>query len=64
MNLTPIRVLFYALSPVLTAIAPMLMGWGIAYENGVISIEVEALLITLGTALGASGGVFKIWGKK
>lgn len=65
MTATIIRVLFYVLSGILALGGAWLADWGVAYDagQGVLSIDVETAMTTLGAAVVASLAVFKRWGK-
>lgn len=62
-----IRLLVYIISTLLGSVPAVALGW-FSYEfvNGLIhiTISVEGAATALLTAIGISGGVFKIWGKK
>ena len=58
------RIALYVLSPLLTALVALLPGWGIGYADGVLSIDIAALVGTAAGTLGLSGFVFKKWGVK
>lgn len=62
-----IRLLVYIISTLLGSVPAVALGW-FSYEfvNGLIhiTISVEGAATALLTALGISGGVFKIWGTK
>jgi len=62
MNSVIVRVIFYVLSPILTALVTMLPGWGVAYADGVVSLHLETLIGAVVAALGVSGAVFARWG--
>lgn len=65
MAATIIRVIFYVLSGILALSAAWLAEWGVAYDiqQGVLSIDIETALTTLGAAVTASLLVFRKWGK-
>jgi hypothetical protein len=62
-----IRLLVYIISTLLGSVPAVALGW-FSYEfvNGLIhiTISVEGAATALLTAVGISGGVFKIWGTK
>lgn len=65
MATTLIRVIFYVLSGLLALGGAWLADWGVFYDPtaGVLSIDIEAALTTLGAAVVASLAVFKRWGR-
>lgn len=62
-----IRLLVYIISTLLGSVPAVALGW-FSYEfvNGLIhiTISVEGAATALLTAIGISGGVFKVWGTK
>jgi hypothetical protein len=62
MNSVIVRVVFYVLSPILTALVTMLPGWGVAYADGMVTVHLETLIGAVVAALGISGAVFAKWG--
>lgn len=59
-----VRLIVYILSPVLTALAGLLAGYGVTYADGVLSIHTEALAVAVVAALPISGVIFARWGTK
>lgn len=67
MNPVYIRLLVYIMSTVLGSIPAVALGWfGYQFLDGMIhiTISLEGAATALLSAIGISGGVFKIWGKK
>ena len=67
MNNVYVRLIVYVLSTLLGALPALALGWfSYQYTDGLIhvSVNVEGAVTALVTALGISGGVFKIWGTK
>lgn len=62
MNAVAVRIIIYVLSPILTTAAAALPGWGVAYADGVLSVDVETLAGAVVAGLGLSGAVFARWG--
>ena len=58
------RMILYILSPILASLVAMLPGWGVAYADGVLTIDTEALVGAVVAAMGVSGAVFARWGIK
>jgi hypothetical protein len=59
-----VRIIIYALSLLPLAALEAMAGWGVMIQDGVIVIEVEALVRAILGALVLSGGVYRIWGKR
>ena len=57
-----VRIVFYVLSPLLTAAPAALLDWGVTYADGVVMLDLETLIGAVVTALGISGAVFARWG--
>lgn len=64
MNSVIVRIIMYVLSPLLTTAIAMIPGWGVAYANGVLSIDIQTLAGAAVVALGISGSIFAKWGIK
>lgn len=67
MNPVYIRLLVYIMSTVLGSIPAVALGWfSYQFLDGMIhiTISLEGAATALLSAIGISGGVFKIWGKK
>lgn len=64
MNNVYVRLALYVLSPLLTALATMIPGWGVAFADGVLSINIETLAAAVVGGLGLSGAIFARWGVK
>lgn len=67
MNNVYVRLIVYVLSTLLGALPALALGWfSYQYTDGLIhvSVNVEGAVTALVTALGISGGVFKVWGTK
>jgi hypothetical protein len=67
MNPVYIRLLIYIMSTVLGSIPAVALGWfSYQFLDGMIhiTISLEGAATALLSAIGISGGVFKIWGKK
>ena len=60
MNMTYVRVAFYCLAPLIG----MLPGVQVNADTLIITINIQTALAGIATGVAASGGVFKIWGKK
>lgn len=58
------RIALYVLSPVIAALVAALPGLGIAFEDGVVMIDLATLVAAIVAALGLSGAVFAKWGVK
>ncbi len=63
LQITLVRVITYALSVVLTGGAAALAGYGVTVGDGTVTIEIETLVGAVVAALGASGAIYRIWGK-
>ena len=59
-----VRIALYVLSPLLTGLVALLPGYGIAFTDGVLSIDLATLAGAVVAALGLSGAVFAKWGVK
>lgn len=59
-----VRLALYVLTPLLTAFAAAIPGWGVGFSDGVVSINIEALAGAVVTAFGLSGAIFAKWGVK
>jgi hypothetical protein len=64
MNAVAVRIIIYVLSPVLTTLVALVPGWGVAYADGVLSIDVLTLVTAVAGGLGLSGAIFAKWGVK
>lgn len=63
---SPKLMALYVLSPVLTTVAGLLVGWGVGYDAsaGVLSIHVESFVTAICAAMGISGAILAKWGVK
>ena len=67
MNNVYVRLLVYILSTVLGSVPAVALGWfSYGFADGLIQITInlEGAVTALLTAVGISGGVFKLWGTK
>ena len=64
MNNLYVRMALYILSPILTSLVPLIAGFGVDYSDGVVSVDLEALLGAVVGAAGLSGAVLAKWGIK
>ena len=67
MNNVYIRLIVYILSTILGSVPAVALGW-FSYQfldgNILVTVSLEGAATALLTALGISGGVFKVWGTK
>lgn len=67
MNNVYVRLIVYILSTILGSVPAVALGW-FSYQfldgNIYVSVSLEGAATALLTAIGISGGVFKIWGTK
>ena len=67
MNNVYVRLLVYILSTILGSVPAIALGW-FSYQfldgNILVTVSLEGAATALLTALGISGGVFKVWGTK
>ena len=67
MNNVYVRLLVYILSTILGSVPAVALGW-FSYQfldgNINVTVSLEGAATALLTALGISGGVFKVWGTK
>lgn len=59
-----VRITIYILSPVLATIVQMIPGWGVAYADGILTIDVNAVIAAVVGGLGISAGIFAKFGVK
>lgn len=67
MNNVYVRLIVYILSTVLGSVPAVALGWfSYQFLDGMIhvTISLEGAATALLSAVGISGGVFKVWGKK
>lgn len=64
MNSVVVRIILYVLSPLIPAMLALIPGWGITYDGGAITIQLETLVTAVVAAFGLSGAVFARWGVK
>lgn len=67
MNNVYVRLAVYILSTLLGSVPAVALGWfDYSFVDGIIhvSVNLEGAVTALLTAVGISGGVFKVWGKK
>ena len=67
MNNVYVRLIVYILSTILGSVPAVALGWfSYQFLDGMIhvTISLEGAATALLTALGISGGVFKVWGTK
>ena len=64
MNSITVRMVLYILSPLLTTLAGLLGGWGVAYDAAthVLSVNTGTLSAAIVAAFGLSGAIFARWG--
>ena len=62
MNAVVVRIILYVLSPILATLVAMVPGWGVAYADGTLSVNVETLAAAVAGGLGLSGAIFAKWG--
>ena len=67
MNNVYVRLIVYILSTILGSVPAVALGW-FSYQfldgNINVTVSLEGAATALLTALGISGGVFKVWGTK
>ena len=67
MNNVYVRLIVYILSTVLGSVPAVALGW-FSYQfldgNILVTVSLEGAATALLSAVGISGGVFKIWGTK
>lgn len=59
-----VRLIVYVLSPLIAGAVAMIPGWGVTYEDGVVSVHIETLAAAVVAAAGLSGAVFARWGTR
>lgn len=59
-----VRLIIYILSPIMTMLAGLLTGWGVAYDatTHVLTLDLPAVIGAAIAATGLSGAVFARWG--
>jgi hypothetical protein len=57
-----VRMIIYVLSPLLATGVALVPGWGVAYSDNVLSIDLETLIGSVVAAAGLSGAIFAKWG--
>jgi len=64
MNSVYVRIFLYVVSPVLTTLVALIPGWGVAYSNGVLTVDLSTAAGAAIAALGISSAIFARWGVK